>query len=123
MNLLGRNFAAGMSGGIAYVLKSDNESFYQCNLGMVDLETVDCPEESAYLRSLVQTYADLTTSPKALDTLAQWNAKEQYIKVMPRDYKRLLEAFLVKGTHADFIISFFIRGRRVSVLSRGIEIR
>ena len=51
-----------------------------------------CPEEDAYLRSLVQTHADLTASPKALDTLVQWNAKEQIIKVMPRDYKRVLEA-------------------------------
>ena len=42
---------------------------------------------------------------------------------MPRDYKRVLEVATVRGTHVDFIISIFIRGKPVSVSSRGIELR
>lgn len=86
----GRNFAAGMSGGIAYVMDPDRLFSRRCNHGMVDIEQM---EEQDYdeLRALIQEHADLTESEKAKDVLGDWdNQKTQFVKVMPREYRRIL---------------------------------
>jgi glutamate synthase (NADPH/NADH) large chain len=88
----GRNFAAGMSGGIAYVYDSDNRFASRCNTELVDLDPVaDTDEEE--LRALIAEHAQRTGSLVARNILARWEfARERFIKVMPRDYKRALEA-------------------------------
>ena len=88
----GRNFAAGMSGGVAYVLdvKGDFES--RCNPGMVDLEALT-DEDAAFVRQLVGRHVELTGSTPGRQVLDDWAAfRPRFVKVMPRDYKRVLAA-------------------------------
>lgn len=89
----GRNFAAGMSGGIAYVLDEAGDFASRCNTQMSDLERLQDPEEIDGLYQLIQRHAHYTGSPKATQVLHQWDAAvPQFVKVMPRDYKRVLQA-------------------------------
>jgi glutamate synthase (NADPH/NADH) large chain len=89
----GRNFAAGMSGGIAYVWAPDREAFsLDCNLGMVELEDVIDEEDVAELKGLIAKHQDLTGSTVATALLARWDdVQSEFVKVMPTDYKRVLE--------------------------------
>ncbi|KAJ2470099.1 glutamate synthase [NADH], partial [Coemansia sp. RSA 2322] len=86
---VGRNFAAGMSGGIAYVLADD---FYaMCNAESVDLESVH-GDEAAWLKHTIQRHADLTGSAHARQVVKRFaELLPQFVKVFPRDYKRVLE--------------------------------
>jgi glutamate synthase domain-containing protein 3 len=86
----GRNFAAGMSGGIAYVLDSDSGFAGRCNHELVDLEALDENDE-ATVRSLVEEHVERTGSPVGFRVLDQW-ASQRFVKVMPRDYRAALEA-------------------------------
>ncbi|HCE18520.1 MAG TPA: glutamate synthase large subunit [Anaerolinea thermolimosa] len=89
----GRNFAAGMSGGIAYVIDWDGNFASRCNREMVDLERLECPEEIAEVRAMVETHAELTGSLLAYRILATWHdVVPRFVKVFPRDYKRMLQA-------------------------------
>jgi glutamate synthase (ferredoxin) len=89
----GRNFAAGMSGGVAYVLDETGEFPARCNPQMVALEKLEEPEEIEELRQLVKRHADLTRSQRAFKVLALWDEMvPKFVKVMPRDYKRVLAA-------------------------------
>lgn len=105
----GRNFAAGMSGGVAYVWDPDGDFARHCNTEMSDLESLTDPEEIADLRQLIQNHGDYTGSPRAQEILAQWGtALPQFVKVMPRDYKRVLEAIkraLAEGLTGDDALS------------------
>ncbi len=88
----GRNFAAGMSGGIAYVYDPD-ESFRNgnCNMEMVNFEEIT-PNEKSELFELIQDHYHLTDSDRALKILDNWdNEIGHFIKVMPEEYKRALE--------------------------------
>ncbi len=86
---VGRNFAAGMSGGIAYLLDLDRR---RVNHEMVDLDPLD-EEDRSFLRSTVQRHYDETGSAVAHGMLADWDvAVERFGKVMPKDYKRVLTA-------------------------------
>ncbi len=88
----GRNFAAGMSGGIAYVLDEDGTFAQRCNAGMVGLEAPS-PEDATELRALVSEHAARTDSPVAARVLAEWDellARGAFVKVMPHDYARVL---------------------------------
>ena len=88
----GRNFAAGMSGGIAYVLDQNQTFKGRCNLGMVDLETI-ADDDDLLLQHLLARHGELTGSTVAQELLTQWNeTRSQFVKVMPRDYKRVLQA-------------------------------
>ena len=88
----GRNFAAGMSGGVAFVLDRDGEFKDQCNPGMVDLEEIADPEDEALLFNLIQEHASLTGSATARDICESWSeSKAMFTKIMPRDYRRVLE--------------------------------
>ena len=88
----GRNFAAGMSGGIAYVLDEDGAFGARCNRGLVDLETLVAPGDVAEVRSLIEKHLRYTGSTVAARVLDNWaRAQEDFVKVMPRDYKRVLE--------------------------------
>jgi glutamate synthase (ferredoxin) len=87
----GRNFGAGMSGGIAYVLDEAGDFARRVNLQMVGLEKLEDPREIALVRSMVQKHLDNTKSHRALDVLADWDAiVPKFVKVMPKDYKRML---------------------------------
>ena len=88
----GRNFGAGMSGGVAYVYDVDNRFAGRCNTDLVDLEQV-LDADDAELRGLIAEHAQRTGSLVARNILAQWErgARERFVKVMPRDYKRALE--------------------------------
>jgi len=87
----GRNFAAGMSGGIAYVLDEDGLFADRCNPGLVDLEPLVEPDDVAEARSLIEKHLEYTGSSVAERLLDNWEAtRESFIKVMPRDYKRVL---------------------------------
>ncbi len=88
----GRNFAAGMSGGIAYVLDEPGAFRARCNQGMVDLEGLSAAD-ALELRALVCEHAERTDSPVAQRVLAEWDgllATGAFVKVMPRDYRRVL---------------------------------
>ena len=88
----GRNFAAGMSGGIAYVLDADGDFARRCNPGMVDLETL-AAEDDELVRRLLARHVELTGSTVAERLLGEWDAaRGRFVKVMPRDYKRVLQA-------------------------------
>jgi glutamate synthase (NADPH/NADH) large chain/glutamate synthase (ferredoxin) len=88
----GRNFAAGMSGGVAYVLDEDGSFGDRCNMGMVGFEELAEPDASE-LRGIVQEHWQRTSSPVAERLLAEWEdliARGAFVKVMPHDYKRVL---------------------------------
>ena len=89
----GRNFAAGMSGGVAYILDEQGDFAKHCNTQMVALESIDDEQEAESLRALIQKHADATLSQKANKVLAGWKEfLPKFVKVMPRDYKRVLQA-------------------------------
>ncbi|MBL6705218.1 MAG: glutamate synthase subunit alpha [Planctomycetaceae bacterium] len=88
----GRNFAAGMSGGVAYVFAEDKEKFrLNCNLGLVDLDPVENEEDIAELKELIEKHSNFTGSTVAAEILDNWNESlPKFIRVMPRDYKRAM---------------------------------
>jgi len=87
----GRNFAAGMSGGIAYVIDEEGDFAQRCNLEMVDLESLADAEEERFVRNLIERHAELTGSLRARTILEDWDHfKEKLIKVMPLEYRRVL---------------------------------
>jgi glutamate synthase (NADPH) large chain len=96
----GRNFAAGMSGGIAYVYDPNAQFPENVNKEMVDLE--NCTEEDvASLHSLITKHFNYTRSEKAMNILQNWEeAIKSFVKVMPRDYKRVLEERKAKSAAA-----------------------
>ena len=88
----GVNFAAGMSGGIAYVYNDSGLFDTRCNLDMVDLESVWTPADKAELGSLLETHLKLTGSARAKRILDNWQAAlPLFVKVMPIDYRLSLE--------------------------------
>ena len=89
----GRNFAAGMSGGIAYVLDTDGSFALNCNIDMVDLEHLEQPDEVALVRDLIERHAALTGSAIGRRVLDSWpTMQRQFVAVMPRDFKRVKAA-------------------------------
>lgn len=89
----GRNFAAGMSGGVAYILDEVGDFATRCNTEMVGLETLDDASEIAELKQLIVKHSEFTNSKKAQKILDNWEENiGKFVKVMPRDYKRVLEA-------------------------------
>jgi len=88
----GRNFAAGMSGGIAYVWDHEGDFATKCNMGMVELENMQADEDILELKQLIERHLDYTGSEVAKRLLNDWKASlGQFVKVMPTDYKRVLE--------------------------------
>ncbi len=88
----GRNFAAGMTGGIAYVLDELGEfATVYCNRASVDLESVIEPRDIETLQSLISRHAELTGSPRARWILDNWEETlPKFVKVFPHEYKRVL---------------------------------
>ncbi|MFA6040351.1 MAG: glutamate synthase-related protein, partial [Methylophilus sp.] len=103
LGLTGQNFAAGMSGGVAYIYDLDGLFAKRCNLSMVSLEKIEAAEADAslakhlaladevILKGLIENHAKLTGSPRAKEILADWvNMRGKFVKVMPNEYKRAL---------------------------------
>ncbi len=100
LGLTGRNFAAGMSGGVAYVLDEAGDFATRCNTQMVALEKVEDKADIDGLYALIKKHADYTKSQKAFKVLALWEETlPKFVKVMPKDYKRVLQA--LKKAEAD----------------------
>ena len=88
---IGGNFAAGMSGGIAYILDRDGLSRRRINRGMVELEALEDPQEIEEIKLMIARHSEYTSSPVAADILEHWEELHPlFIKVMPTDYKRAL---------------------------------
>src|SRR5207249_707947 len=107
LGITGRNFAAGMSGGIAYVLDIDGEFVKRCNAAMVDLEPVLSESEQqgklarelwhrgqadeVILKDMIERHAKLTNSRRAREILEKWAAyRPRFVKIFPREYRRAL---------------------------------
>ena len=98
----GRNFAAGMSGGIAYVLDEHGSFERRCNTQLVTLEKLE-DDDAATLRALVEEHERRTGSAVAARLLADWEAAlSAFVKVMPNDYRRALEAGVVSAGGEGF---------------------
>ncbi len=91
LGLTGRNFAAGMSGGIAYVLDEARDFASRVNKQMVSLDKLSDPAEIAAVRALIEKHAKLTGSDRAWAILAGWGTYESlFVRVIPKDYQRML---------------------------------
>ncbi|XP_043718284.1 glutamate synthase 1 [NADH], chloroplastic [Telopea speciosissima] len=98
----GRNFAAGMSGGVAYVLDVDKKFQSRCNLELVDLDKVEDEEDIMTLRMLIQQHQRHTNSKLAREVLADFeNILPKFVKVFPRDYKRVLANMNAEKTNRE----------------------
>jgi glutamate synthase (NADPH/NADH) len=87
----GRNFAAGMSGGIAYVLDMHHDFEQKVNQEMVELSGIEDPQEIAFVRGLIEDHHHYTGSELAARILLDFTrALPRFVKVMPTDYKRVL---------------------------------
>ncbi|HZL45046.1 MAG TPA: glutamate synthase large subunit [Opitutaceae bacterium] len=87
----GRNFAAGMSGGFAYVLDEKGEFARNVNLQMVTLGKIDDPAEAAEIRAMVEKHAAYTKSLRARRILEAWEQMlPRFVKIIPKDYQRML---------------------------------
>jgi len=102
----GRNFAAGMSGGMAYVLDVDGRFAERCNHGMVDLDPLEEIDE-VLVRAMIERHVEFTSSELGARVLGDWwNVRDRFVKVMPRDYKRVLGAearAAAEGRVAEFM--------------------
>ena len=93
----GRNFAAGMSGGVAYVYDPKQRFKANCNLDMVELESLVDEAELETVRALIERHCRLTNSPHARRLLDDWSRQlTHFVKVMPTDYKRVLQTRAVQ---------------------------
>jgi len=89
----GRNFAAGMSGGVAYVLDEAGDFHTRCNMELVGLEKLEHADEIEEVWKLIQRYQAYTKCQRVARMLADWkNFIPKFVKVMPQDYKRVLQS-------------------------------
>ncbi|MCH6258578.1 glutamate synthase large subunit [Puniceicoccaceae bacterium K14] len=87
----GRNFAAGMSGGVAYVYDAEGDFAQKCNMEMVKLGPVERPEDVADLKSWIEKHAKMADSELAKEMLENWEASlAKFVRVMPVDYERMM---------------------------------
>jgi glutamate synthase (NADPH/NADH) large chain len=88
----GRNFGAGMSGGIAYVYDVDGDFKDKCNMEMIELEKIHATSEIADLKARIEAHQQKTGSTLAETLLADWdNTLNKFVKVIPTDFKRMLD--------------------------------
>jgi glutamate synthase domain-containing protein 2/glutamate synthase domain-containing protein 1/glutamate synthase domain-containing protein 3 len=88
----GRNFAAGMSGGVAYVLDEDGSFASRCNMGMVELHALKDQEEINQLRAVIARHLQYTESDVARRVLDRWDDYvTKFVKVFPSEYRKVLE--------------------------------
>jgi len=102
----GRNFAAGMSGGFAYVLDDDNRFRRRCNQAMVDLEQMTADDDDAeWLKQTITNHYEQTNSPRAAEILADWGANlRRFVRVFPHEYRRVLTERAAKAEKEKEIV-------------------
>ncbi len=101
----GVNFGAGMSGGIAYVFDPREEFGPKCNTGMVELESLEDETSIAEILRLLELHHEYTDSPLASAIMQDWdNSLKKFVKVMPIDYKRVMNE---RAEHNEEIESIF----------------
>jgi glutamate synthase domain-containing protein 3 len=112
------NFAAGMSGGIAYVWDVTQDFAAKCNMGTIDLEAVEEDEDVVELREMIELHKEYTGSTVAAAILDEWpTSLKQFVKVMPTDYKRVLaerkrhDEEMEAAVHDDETGTFVAQGR------------
>jgi glutamate synthase domain-containing protein 3 len=88
-----------MSGGIAYIYDKENKLAQRINDGMVDLDKIETQDDANEVKSMIENYVKYTGSQEANHILDNWEeCKSKFIKVMPRDYKRVLNEQKTKNT-------------------------
>ncbi|MFE8695885.1 glutamate synthase large subunit [Cytobacillus sp. FJAT-53684] len=109
LGLVGKNFAAGMSGGIAYVFAENYESFHKkCNQDLVYLEPVNDEAEAEEIKQLIQKHHYYTNSNRAQDILHNWNELlETWVKVIPKEYKHAVQIVERKSKKIETIADVF----------------
>ena len=102
----GRNFAAGMSGGLAYVLDADGEFVrHKCNRAGVDLEPIFDRDDIALLENSIRKHVAYTGSPLGKRLLDNWaQTLQQFIKVFPHEYKRVLKTQAAAGGKIPVVV-------------------
>jgi glutamate synthase domain-containing protein 3 len=94
----GRNFAAGMSGGLAYIHDPAGKFPSRCNMGLVGLETIDTEAEKEEVFGYIQEHVAATGSSVGQEMLENWDEKsKEFVKVFPHDFKRALEEAAAKA--------------------------
>jgi glutamate synthase (ferredoxin) len=89
----GRNFAAGMSGGIAYVFDEHKKFETRCNRAMVELTRIEDADEIEMIKNMIFRHCECTASSRATEILLGWDdLQTQFVRVIPHDYRRVLEA-------------------------------
>jgi glutamate synthase (NADPH) large chain len=110
----GRNFAAGMSGGFAFVLDPNRSLYLRMNRDMVDLDVLDYEEDGPWLRDVITRHLEFTGSAVAERLLSNWWQNVRlFTKIFPKDYKRVLEAqrdAVERGVDVDEAVMAAARG-------------
>jgi len=97
----GRNFGAGMSGGEAFIYDPHSEFEKKCNLDTFDIEVLEEEKDIKDLKQLIQNHQKYTDSKVAKDILSDWDLQlKKFVKVMPTDYKRVLEEMAINKMEA-----------------------
>jgi glutamate synthase (NADPH/NADH) large chain len=93
----GRNFAAGMSGGIAYVLDERGDFDFYCNKGLVEIGSLEDRSDITELQELINNHLLHTNSDKAREILVNWyEYLPKFVKVIPFEYKKVLEEMKIR---------------------------
>jgi glutamate synthase (NADH) len=120
----GRNFAAGMSGGIAYVLDMNQDFHSKINMEMVEVSGIDDPEEIAFIRGLIEDHHHYTGSELAARILLDFTrALPRFIKILPTDYKRVMaeeEAKKAEAKKAEYSLPV-IAGKQMHAIDEEHE--
>ena len=123
----GRNFAAGMSGGIAYVYDESGGFRDKCNTEMASLEPVELAEDIAELQSLIRKFGEQTGSPRAWRFLENWHRfGPRFVKVYPNDYRRMVEGqrhFQSQGLSKELAIMAAFEETSCAERARGVRDR
>ena len=103
---IGKNFGAGMSGGIAYIYDEHDTLSKRINDGMVDLDRIETNADSDEVKAMIENYIKYTGSKEAGNILTNWeDSKKRFIKVMPRDYKRVLQSKKVEVENRELALA------------------
>lgn len=120
----GRNFGAGMSGGIAYVLDEKGTFVDNCNPNMVQLEKLDDEAETKEVKNMIRRHGEYTDSNRAWKVLAKWDEMvNKFVKILPKDYKRMQDAIdeAKSNGHSgeDAVMEAFIQNKKDKARASG----
>ena len=120
----GRNFAAGMSGGIAFVLDTENKFSSRCNQTMVDLKTVELEEDLHFLKETIGEFVSSTGSTVGQTILDQWpRSASRFIKVFPHEYQRVLQEQKEEKEEEEKLKLNVEKNQQANILSPNLDIR